>query len=162
MRPNSFRESPQSNMLVLLIVLPKDRLVDPRSLFTCRMMRGQEETSTSQVRRRKGSSRELPTASNLVSSMSIEELRSFSRVPDSTSLELSNGSACSTVGQADNVVFFTQEQFVVGLRFLILSLVKQFLHVAQAPPALIHPNVFWILMGCSVLNFLYQLDILLA
>ena len=39
---------------------------------------------------------------------------------------------------------------------------KQFLHVTRAPPALIHPNVFRILMGCSVLNFLYQLDILLV
>ena len=27
---------------------------------------------------------------------------------------------------------------------------------------LIHPNVFWILMGYSVLNFLYQLDISLV
>ena len=42
------------------------------------------------------------------------------------------------------------------------SLVKQFLHVTRAPPALVHPNVFMILMGCSVLNFLYQLDISLA
>ena len=39
------------------------------------------------------------------------------------------------------------------------SLVKQFLHVSQVPPALIHPNVIQILMGCSVLNLLYRLDI---
>ena len=25
-----------------------------------------------------------------------------------------------------------------------------------------HPNVFWVLMGCSVLNFLYRLDISLV
>ena len=36
---------------------------------------------------------------------------------------------------------------------------KQFLHVSRAPLALIHPNVIKILMGCSVLNFLYRLDI---
>ena len=41
------------------------------------MMRGQEETSTSQVGRKKGSNWELPIASSLVSSMSMEELRSF-------------------------------------------------------------------------------------
>ena len=36
---------------------------------------------------------------------------------------------------------------------------KQFLHFTRAPPALVYPNVFRILMGCSVLNLLYQLDI---
>ena len=39
---------------------------------------------------------------------------------------------------------------------------KQFLHVTRAPPLLIHPNGFLILMGCSMLKFLYQLDISLA
>ena len=39
------------------------------------MTRGQEETSTNQVGCRKGSSRESPTASSLVASMSMEELR---------------------------------------------------------------------------------------
>ena len=105
-------------------------------------MRGQEETSTSQVGRRKGSSRESPITSNLVSSMSMEELRSFCRVPDGISLELLNKSARSTVGQADNVIFFTWEQFAVGLHFLVLLLVKQFIHVTGAPPALIHLNGF--------------------
>ena len=42
------------------------------------------------------------------------------------------------------------------------SLVKQFLHVSRAPPTLIHPNVIRILMGCSVLNLLYRLDISLV
>ena len=77
MHPNSFREAPQSRVLVLLIVLLRDPRVDPRSLFAYRMMRGQEKTSTSQVGRRNGSSRESPTTSSLVSSMSMEELRSF-------------------------------------------------------------------------------------
>ena len=94
--------------------------------------------------------------------MSVEELRSFSQVPANISLELSDGAAVSTVGGADNVVFFTLEQFSTGLHFLISSLVKQFLHFTRAPPALIHLNVFWILMSCSVLNFLYQLDISLV
>ena len=125
-------------------------------------MRGQEETSTSQVRRRKGSNRESPTTSSLVASMFVEELRSFCRVPDDISLEFSDGPTFSTVGQADNVVYFTREQCAARLRFLVSSLVKQFLHDTRAPPTLIHPNVFWILIGCSVLNFLYQLYISLV
>ena len=54
------------------------------------------------------------------------------------------------------------EQFFVRLRLPIPSLVKQFLHFTRAPPTLVHPNAFRILMGCSVLNALYQLDILLV
>ena len=162
MRPYGFWEALQYRVLVLLIILPRDLRVDPCSLFACRMMRGQDETSTSQVGRRKGSSRESPTTSRLVSSMSMEELRSFCRVPDSISLELLDGSARSILGQVDNVVYFTREQLTAGLRFPVLSLVKQFLHVTRAPPTLIHPNIFWILTGCSVLKFLYQLDISLG
>ena len=129
MRPNSFWESPQSRVLVLLIVLLRDPCIDPCSLFTCRMIRGKEETSTNQVRSRKGFSRESPTMSSLVSSMSIEELRSFCRVPYDISLELSDGQARSTVEHADNTNYFTQEQFAAGVRFPVLSLVKQFLHI---------------------------------
>ena len=123
------------------------------------MARGQEETSTNQVWRRRGPGWESPSASNLISFMSLEELRSFCRVPNGISLELSAGPAVSTVGEADNAVYFTQELFAAGLHFPISPLVKQFLHVSWAPPVLIHPNVIRILMGCSVLNFLYRLDI---
>ena len=98
MCPNSFWEAPQSKVLVLLIVLPRDPRVDPLSLFSCRMMRGQEETSTSRVGRRKGSNWESLTTSSLVDSMSMEELRSFFRVLDDIGLELSDESTFSTIG----------------------------------------------------------------
>ena len=71
------------------------------------MVRGQEEGSISQAGRKRGTPRETPTASSLVSAMSIEELRFFSQVPTGISLELSNGSTVSTVGEANNVVYFT-------------------------------------------------------
>ena len=73
------------------------------------MARGQEETYTSQVGRKRGTPRELPKASNLVATMSIEELRSFCQFPTDISLELSNGAAVSTVGGEDNVIYYTQE-----------------------------------------------------
>ena len=94
--------------------------------------------------------------------MYVEELRSFCQVPDGVSLELLDGSAFSTVGQTDNVVFFTQEQFAAELHFPVSSLVKQFLHVTQAPLALIHSNIIRILMGYGVLNSLYRPDISLV
>ena len=123
---------------------------------------GQEETSTSLVRRRRGSNRESPTASSLMASMSVEKFRSFCLVPEGISLELSDEPTFSTIIQADNAICFTREQFAAGLHFPVSSLMKQFLHITRAPLALIHPNVFWILMGCSVLNFIYQLDISLV
>ena len=94
------------------------------------MERGQDEISTSQVGRRRGPSRELPSISSLVSSMSMEELRSYCQISYSISLELSDGLAASTVGEADSAVYFTREQVVARLHFLVSSLVKQFLHVS--------------------------------
>ena len=92
----------------------------------------------------------------------MEELRSYYRIPNDIDFELSNGPAESTIDEEDSVVYFTQEQLATGLRFLISSLVKQFLHFSRAPPTLIHPNVIRILTGCNVLNLLNQLDISLV
>ena len=86
--------------------------------------------------------------------MFVEELRFFCQVLVKISLELLDEAVISTIGWVDNSVYFTREQFAEGLRFPITSLVKQFLHLIRAPPALIHQNVFRILMGCSVLNSL--------
>ena len=58
--------------------------------------------------------------------------------------------------------FFTREHLAVGLRFSVLAIVKQFFHFTRALPALVHPNTIWILIGCSVLNLLYQLDLSLV
>ena len=126
------------------------------------MARGHKEASTSQARHKRGTPRETPTASSLVAAMFVEDLRSFRQVPATIRLDMSNGAATSTMRVTNNVVYFTRKQFVVGLCLPIPSLVKQFLHFTRAPPALLHPNVFRILMGCSVLNFLYQLDISLV
>ena len=119
------------------------------------MARGHEEASTSQAGCKRGTFRKTPTVSSLVAAMSVEDLRFFRQVLAAIKLETSEGAATSTVGEADNAIYFTREQFAAGLCFLVPSLVKQFLHLIRASPALVHPNVFWILMGCSVLNFLY-------
>ena len=131
-------------------------------LFSCRMARGHEEASTSQARRKRGTPWETPMVSSLVVAMSIEDLRSFRQVPTVIRLEVSNGTTTSIVGAAYNVIYFTREQFAARLCLPISSLVKQFLHFTRASPALVHPNVFQILTGCSVLKSLYQLDISLV
>ena len=120
------------------------------------MARGQEETSTSQVGRR------TPSTSSIISSLSMEELRSYCQIPNNIDFELSDGSVKSTISKEDGVVYFTLEKLAVGLRFPVSSLIKQFLQFSEVLPALIHPNVIRILTRCSVLNLLYQLDISLV
>ncbi|KAL6324391.1 hypothetical protein AAG906_012995 [Vitis piasezkii] len=58
-----------------------------------------------------------------------------------------------------NATYFSKEQFNVGLRFPLPSLLKQFFHFTKIPPTFLHPNVVRVLMGCSVLDMLYHLDL---
>ena len=126
------------------------------------MARGQEETSTSQVSRKRGPTRGTPSTSNIISSLSMEELRAYCEILDDIDVMLSDGPTQNTVGGEDNAVFFTREQLATGLRFLVPSLGKQFLHFTRVSPALVHPNVVRILIGCCVLNLLYQLNLSLV
>ena len=128
----------------------------------CSMTRGQEETSTGQAGHRRGPSRESPSASNIISSLSMDEVRSYYQIPDDIDFDLSKGPAESIMGDEYNTVFFIQEQLAAGLRFPLSSIVKQFLHFTRAPPAYIHPNIIRIMTGCCILNFLYQLDLSLV
>ena len=100
--------------------------------------------------------------SSFIYSLSMEELRSYCQIPDNIDFQLMDSPAKSTIGKEDSAVYFTLKQLAAGLCFSVSSLIKQFLQFSKAPPALIHPNVIGILTGCSVLNFLYQLDISLV
>ena len=119
------------------------------------MERGQEETSTSQAGRRRGPTRGTPSTSNIISSLSMEELRSYCEIPDDIDIVLSEAPTENTVDEEYNAVYLTMEQLKVGLRFPVPSLVKQFLHFTRAPPTLFHPNIIQIMAGCCVLNLLY-------
>ena len=74
--------------------------------------------------------------------MSAKELRLYSQVPAEISLEMLDSPIALIVREADNVIYFTREQFAIGLRFLVPSLAKQVLHFTWAPPVLIHPEYF--------------------
>ena len=124
------------------------------------MVRGREEISTSG--RPGGRPRAKPSASNIIASMTMEELKVHCEVPDSIDLRLMERADESTLNGEHNVVFFTREHLAAGLHFPVPAIVKQFLHFTRAPPALIHPNVIRILVGCCVLNHLYQLNLTLV
>ena len=90
------------------------------------MARGYEEVSSSQAGLRRGTPWETPTASNLVAAMSAEELRLYSQVPVKISLEMSDDPTALIVKEADNAIYFTREQFIIGLRFPVPSLQSTF------------------------------------
>ena len=131
----------------------------PLLLSACSMAIGQEETSTSQVGRRWGPCRESPSASSIISSLSIDEVRSYCQIPEDIDFELLDGPNEPIVGEEHNVMFFTREHLAVELRFPVSSMVKQFLHFTRVPPVYIHPNVIRIMTGCYVLNLLYELNL---
>ena len=110
------------------------------------MVRGREETSTSS--RPGGRPRAKPSASNIIVSMTMEELKVHCEVPDNIDLLLMERADESTLGGEHNGVFFTREHLAVGLRFPVPAIVKQFLHFTRALSALIHPNMIrpnWLL-----------------
>ena len=76
-------------------------------LSACSMARGQEETSTSQVGRRRGPSQESPSESSIIFSISMDEVRSYCQIPEDIDFKLSEGQAESTMGEEYNAVFFT-------------------------------------------------------
>ena len=102
------------------------------------MARGREETSTSG--RPEGRLQAMPSASSIILSLMMEELMAYCEVPDKINLRLMESADESMLGGEHNGVFFTREHLVVGLRFPVPALVKQFLHFTQAPPTLIHPT----------------------
>ena len=88
------------------------------------MARSHKEASTSQVRHKRGTPWETPTVSSLVVVMSVEDLMSFKQVLAAIILEMSDDTATLILGVADNVVYFTQEQFTARIYLPIPSLAK--------------------------------------
>ena len=124
------------------------------------MTGGREETSTSG--RPGGHPRAKPSVTNVIASLTMEELKEYCEVPDDIDLRLMERADDSMLGGEHNGVFFTREHLAAELRFPVPAIVKQFLHFTQAPPTLIHPNVIRILIGSCVLNHLYGLDLSLV
>ncbi|KAL6346525.1 hypothetical protein AAG906_000143 [Vitis piasezkii] len=94
-----------------------------------------------------------------VDKLSVKEFCERFCIPNGVLVELTEGEAVSTEKAEGNAITFSKEQFNAGLRFPLPSLFKEFLHFTQIPPAFIHPNIVRVLMGCSILSMLYNLDL---
>ena len=71
------------------------------------MARGQEVTFSSQAGRMRGLTQGTPSASSIISSLTMEELRAYCDVPDNIDLTLIVEPDESTLGGEHNSVFFT-------------------------------------------------------
>ena len=76
----------------------------------------QEKTSTSQAGRRRGPCHDMPSASSIISSLSMEELRSYCQIPNNIDFELSDGPTKPTLDEEDNIVYFNREQLTAHSR----------------------------------------------
>ena len=94
--------------------------------------------------------------------LSVKEFRDRFCIPNGVIVEFLNGEdVVSTEKAEQDTIIFSNEQFNAGLRFPLSALFKEFLHFTKIPPAFIHPNIILVLMGCSIINMLYNLDLTL-
>nr|CAN68572.1 hypothetical protein VITISV_023885 [Vitis vinifera] len=91
--------------------------------------------------------------------LTAREFRERFRVLGRIAIRLMNDGPMSTEEESFNVIIFSKEQYNVELCFPLPSLFKQFLHFTKIPPAFLHLNAVRILMGYSILNMLYHLDL---
>ncbi|RVW32836.1 hypothetical protein CK203_107193 [Vitis vinifera] len=124
-----------------------------------RMFANKEATSSSSSEQSgKVASGDVHTEKS-VDKLNGREFRERFCIPNGVSVQLVDGEAVSIEKSEDNAIFFTKEQFNVGFWFPLPSLFKEFLHFTQIPPAYIHPNMVRVLMGCSILSMLFNLDL---
>ena len=91
-----------------------------------------------------------------------KEFRERFCIPDNVTVELLDARVLVPSEKAEEkTMIFSEEQFNVGLQFPLPPLFKEFLHFTQIPPVFIHPNIVRVLMGCSIINMLYNLDLML-
>ncbi|RVW56791.1 hypothetical protein CK203_082751 [Vitis vinifera] len=106
---------------------------------------------------RAGDAHEKPT-----DKLSVKEFRDRFCIPNGVMVEfLDEEEVMSTEKAEGRTIIFSKEQFNAGLRFPLPALFKEFLHFSQIPPAFIHPNIVRVLMGCSIINMLFNLDLTL-
>ena len=95
-----------------------------------------------------------------VDKLSVKEFRERCFIPNGVLVEfMDEEDVVSTEKAEGRAITFSKEQFNAGLRFPLPALFKEFLHFTQIPLAFIHLNIVRVLMGCSILNMLFNLDL---
>ena len=71
-----------------------------------------------------GRPRAKPSTSNVIASLTMEELKVYCEVSDNIDLRLMDKADDSTLGEEHNGVFFTREHLAVGLRFPVPAIIN--------------------------------------
>lgn len=87
------------------------------------------------------------------------EFRERFRIPHGVDFSLMDGGPMSIENEPFNATVFSKKQFNVGFCFPLPSFFKQFLHFTKIPSTFLHSNAVRVLMGCSILDMLFHLDI---
>ena len=90
---------------------------------------------------------------------SKREFRERFRILNSISIRLINYGPVPTEKESHKAIVFSKEQFNVGFCFSFPSLFRQFFHFTKIPLAVVYPNAVKILMGSSILDMLFCLDL---
>lgn len=110
---------------------------------------------------RKGASTGLTYPEHPTKLLNEWEFRDHFHISNGVFMHLVDGGLVSTDKQSQIVICFSKELFNVGLYFIISSLFRQFLHFMKIPPAFLYPNAVRVLIGCSILDMLFRLDLFL-
>ena len=95
--------------------------------------------------------------------LDVKEFQDRFCIPNGVIVELLNDEEVlvPTEKVEKDTIIFSKEQFNAGLQFPLPALFKEFLHFTQIPPTFIHPNIVLVLIGCSIINMLFNLDLTL-
>lgn len=107
----------------------------------------------------KGAGAKRPRPECPVDLFSEEEFRARFYIPNDISILLVDDEPMTTEKLSHNATYFSNEQFNIGFYFPLSSLLKQFFHFTKIPRVFLHPNVVRVLMGCSILDMLYHLNL---
>ena len=110
---------------------------------------------------RKGAGAERTWTEHPTELLSKREFRERFRILNNIFVLLVDDKPTPIEKQSHNVIYFSEEQFNVGLRFPLPSFFKQFLHFTKIPPVFIHLNVVRVLIGCNILDMFFHLDLFL-
>lgn len=94
-----------------------------------------------------------------VAILSEQKFRARFHIMDTILIQLTDGEALFSANLPNYMMYFTKEWFANGLCLPIPSFFKQYLHFMQILLAFLHPNIVRLLIGCSVLDMLFQLDL---
>ena len=154
--PRTLHESGLKNLFL--------RFFFPASSANPYKMSKKFEGSTKRKRPQKGSSSNNTTHASIriVDDFATDDFRRDFNILDNIDIQLlRNTIPLPTDTHKKHSMCFTIEQFHARLCLFLSSLVRECLHYTQISPSFVHSNSILILMGCSILNQLFNLELFL-